>query len=95
MQGQDWEGTFVERLPEGSKEASMQHRFAYAILVRLNSTTTPSGREVDAWYGTVQAVDAPEATHFTSLRQLSQWFENVLSPHLLPQAISNFSEPPK
>jgi hypothetical protein len=73
----------------------MQHRFAYAILVRMNKSTTPNGAEVDALYGTVQAADALEASHLPSLRQLSKWIENVLPPHISPQVIPIVSEPPK
>ncbi len=73
----------------------MQHRFAYAILVRLTKVTAQNGNEVDALYGTVQTVDAPEASHFTSLRQLSRWIEDVLPPHISPQVLPIVSEPPR
>lgn len=62
----------------------MQQRFAFAVLIRLNRSPTPLGQPLDALHGSVQAADAPTATHFTSLRHLTKWLETVLPPHDLP-----------
>jgi hypothetical protein len=73
----------------------MQQRFAFAILVRLTKDATPGGNEAETLYGTVQAADAPEAVHFTSLRQLSKWIEAVLPLHASPQVTPIAREPHK
>ena len=62
----------------------MQQRFAFAVLIRLNSSPTSTGQPLEAFHGSVQAADAPVANYFTSLRQLTKWLENVLPPHDSP-----------
>ena len=66
----------------------MQQRFAYALLIRLTNSPTPVGPSVEKLHGTVQAVDAPEAMHFTSLRQLARWIELVMPPDVSIQQSS-------
>lgn len=60
----------------------MQQRFAYALLIRLTNSPAQVGQAVEKLHGTVQAVDAPEAMHFTSLRQLARWIERTMPPEI-------------
>lgn len=73
----------------------MQQRFAFTLLIRQTKTPTPNGELVKTMHGTVQAADAPEASHFTSLRQLSKWIEDVLPFHTSPHAFQVVNKPNK
>jgi len=73
----------------------MQQRFAFALLIRQTKTPNPTGEMVETMHGTVQAADSPEASHFTSLRQLNKWFEDVFPFHASPHAIPIVGEPNK
>ena len=73
----------------------MQQRFAFALLIRQTKTSNPIGGMVETMHGTVQAADAPEASHFTSLRQLTKWIEDVLPFHTSPHPIPVVSKPNK
>jgi hypothetical protein len=65
----------------------MQQRFAFALLIRLTKSSTPTGPLVEMLHGSVQAAEAPEASHFTSLRHFNKWIENVLPPHDSPEVM--------
>ena len=78
----------------------MQQRFAFALLIRQTKTPNPigpnpTGEVVKTMHGTVQAADAPEASHFTSLRQLTKWIEDVLPFHASSHPIPVVSKPNK
>ena len=70
----------------------MEQRYAFALLIRQNKTPNLVGEMVETLHGTVQAADAPEASHFTSLRQLTKWLEDVLPSHASGHAIPIVSE---
>lgn len=73
----------------------MQQRYAFAIMVTLTRVTAPGGNEVDELFGSVQAADADDVTHFTSLRQLGKWIEALLPPHVSPSGIPTTGESPQ
>lgn len=73
----------------------MQQRFAFALLIRQTKTPNPIAEVVETMHGTVQAADSPEASHFTSLRQLTKWIEDVLPFHASSHPIPIVSKPNK